>query len=680
MEKTSKHKKTLLFKILGISLPFLFLLILEVFLRLFNYGTNLDLFVPYDADGEYLRFNPPASQRYFNNSQFAPIGNQELFKSQKDDRTFRIFVLGESTTIGYPYFHNGSFHRWLQYRLMQSYPDRNFEIINVSLTAVNSYTVLGFSKEVVHFEPDAVLIYTGHNEYYGALGVGSTQLMGGKPWVVNSILAMRELRLVQLMTNGYQKLLKVFDKEDAKVNTTRMESMVAQRQIPFGSKLYGKGIDQFKSNMGETLALFNKFNIPVFIGNLISNEKDLAPFISVSEERIASKSFSEHYALGEAALKEHDSLVALDHFKKANDTFSEHADCNFYLGSLNYAQKKYREAKIYFEAAKERDELRFRAPDILNTIISDLTVKYSNTHLVDVKSEFENNSHSAIIGKGLVVDHVHPNLKGFALMSNAFYKSIEDAELLSESSKKSEISFEQLLEEMPISKVDSIAGAYRIHILKESWPYKELGSKNKITSDTYEERLAYKLLEKNINWRQVNDSLFAFYTQTGQLEKARKIAEALVLEYAEDPVFYDKAGTLSAQQQKNEKAIFYITKSFHLRPNYDKAQFLLIHHLKMDNPIEAIQYLDYAIANNDASSPELNRIKALTEQAIVLKKKIRKSPTDLKIKNEIAQVYLQMENRDGALKYIKSVLGVDPNNEEAISMKSILEANKKNTN
>jgi Tfp pilus assembly protein PilF len=38
----------------------------------------------------------------------APTGNSEPFKKIKDENTCRIFVLGESTTIGYPYFHNGS--------------------------------------------------------------------------------------------------------------------------------------------------------------------------------------------------------------------------------------------------------------------------------------------------------------------------------------------------------------------------------------------------------------------------------------------------------------------------------------------------------------------------------------------------------------------------------------------
>ena len=111
-------------------------------------------------------------------SRLPQPGTVNYSKKMKDDSTLRIFVLGESTTIGYPFFHNGSFHRWLQYRLMHTFPDRQFEIINLSLTAVNSYTVLGFAKELIRYKPDAVLIYTGHNEFYGTLGVGSSSRIG----------------------------------------------------------------------------------------------------------------------------------------------------------------------------------------------------------------------------------------------------------------------------------------------------------------------------------------------------------------------------------------------------------------------------------------------------------------------------------------------------------------------
>src|SRR4029078_13289681 len=129
--------------------------------------------------------------------QNATKGNTERFKKEKASGTFRAFVLGESTTIGYPYMHNGSFHRLLQYRLLHEYPSLNFEIVNVSLTAVNSYTVKEFAKAVANYSPDVVMIYTGHNESYGACGVGSTSKTASSPFLVNNMIYLREFRVMQ---------------------------------------------------------------------------------------------------------------------------------------------------------------------------------------------------------------------------------------------------------------------------------------------------------------------------------------------------------------------------------------------------------------------------------------------------------------------------------------------------
>jgi hypothetical protein len=130
--------KIILFKAIGILLPFVFLLLVELLLRVGGYGDNLDLFIDYPQDDRFLVFNPRASARYFIDPDLATMGNAELFKKKKDPNTLRIFVLGESTTIGYPYFHNASFHRLLQYRLMNTFPGKQLEIINLALTAVNS--------------------------------------------------------------------------------------------------------------------------------------------------------------------------------------------------------------------------------------------------------------------------------------------------------------------------------------------------------------------------------------------------------------------------------------------------------------------------------------------------------------------------------------------------------------
>lgn len=70
--------------------------------------------------------------------------------------------------MGFPYPNNISFQRMLKYQLQKTNPDKDIEIINLALTAINSYTFYDFAQELVHFEPDAIFIYGGHNEYYGA--------------------------------------------------------------------------------------------------------------------------------------------------------------------------------------------------------------------------------------------------------------------------------------------------------------------------------------------------------------------------------------------------------------------------------------------------------------------------------------------------------------------------------
>jgi len=124
--KAPKGKKLLLFKVLAALFPFILLVLLEFVLRFFHYGHNTDLFIKDPFDDHYMVMNNYASDKFFSDTANATKGNSELFQIDKAPNTFRIFVLGESTTIGYPYFHNGSFHRWLQYRLTRMYPDKNF--------------------------------------------------------------------------------------------------------------------------------------------------------------------------------------------------------------------------------------------------------------------------------------------------------------------------------------------------------------------------------------------------------------------------------------------------------------------------------------------------------------------------------------------------------------------------
>ena len=627
-DKLLAKRHLVIFRIVSVLLPFLLLGMLEIVLRFAGYGHDLTLFVESKDHKGYLVMNPHASEKYFGETENATVGNYEEFSKIKPKGTFRIFVLGESTTVGYPYFYNASFHRWLQYRLMHTYQDKKFEIINVALTAVNSYTVLGFGKEVLKYEPDAIMIYTGHNEYYGAMGAGSTNTINGNRFLINTILQLREFRIVQLFNRSLLKIKMILSDKDKVDREGLMKRMAADQQIAFGSELYKQGIKQFETNMDELLAIINKEKVPVFISNLVSNEKDLKPFISEGNE---SGSALIVYKKGQEALKE-------QHFALSKELFIK---------------------------AKELDLLRFRAPQAMNDIISKLVKKYSYSHLIDTKSIFEKNSTNGILGHETLLEHVHPNLFGYALMSDAFYKVFTNT---FKWPNENEISFAQLCEKMPVTKVDSLRGTYEVMLLKESWPFNEIIPESEKQLKTFEASLAMKLVLKQATWGDAMTVLMDHYQKQNDIPSAMKVCEALTLEHPYEPLLFLQVGRLSSQIGEIENAVFYLKQGFTLEASFEMARELFINLLKADRSEEAIVYLRYAAEHNNTTF-SLNELISYVEQINVLKAKYKKEPANTALPINIANTYLQFANVDVADRYAQIALRTEPNNLSALDVK-----------
>ena len=575
-------KRQSVFKIIAALLPFLVLLVLEGALRLFGYGHDLSVFTQDPARKSYLVLNQHASKRYFANQKNATYGNAEPFTAKKAPGRFRIFVLGESTTIGYPYMNNGSFHRWLQYRLLQTYPGRDFEIINLSLTAVNSFTVLDFGKALLEYEPDAVLVYTGHNEYYGAMGVAATKGIGHSRILARLLMNLRGLRLTQLIASATDSITGMISGEKVDLRENLMKRMAADQQIAFGSEEYQAGLDQFRANMDELAALTSARGVPLLISNLVSNEKDLKPFISIPDQQ--GKSAEVHYRAG----------IQL------------------------YQQADYKRARKEFIQAKELDALRFRAPEALNHIINDIAHAHKGVTLVDTRDLFEKHSAGGIPGKETLLEHVHPNLQGYALLSEAFYQSLKKTGLLPASA--GEMSLDLLKKQMPITLVDSLKGEYEMMILKEGWPFNIPMPAEEKREKTEEEKLAGALVVKQISWRDAMARLHQHYAAAKDTAQMLRVAEALALDDPLNAVYFDNAGKLSIALGLNDQAVNYLSKAFRMENSFERARMLFVMLLKMERPVEALPYVAYAAANN-TSRYNLNALHAFVQQQADAKKR-----------------------------------------------------------
>ena len=87
------------------------------------------------------------------------------FTVNKAEGTKRIFVLGGSTVQGRPYSTETAFSTWLQLRLQAAFPETNFEVVNVGAISYASYRLSKLLSEVMEHDPDAIVLYTGHNEF-----------------------------------------------------------------------------------------------------------------------------------------------------------------------------------------------------------------------------------------------------------------------------------------------------------------------------------------------------------------------------------------------------------------------------------------------------------------------------------------------------------------------------------
>jgi lysophospholipase L1-like esterase len=611
MNNLKKLGKNLPFKTAAILLPFILLVAIELLMRRSGYGYSTDLFVE-DNTGACYRMNPDISKKYFAVEENATVGNRELFDKRKKDGAVRIFVLGASSSIGFPYMHNGAFPRLLKYKLQFAYPAADIEVINLSLTAVNSYTLYDFAKQLVKYSPDAVLIYAGHNEYYGASGAGSTSRAGGNRTWIRATFEARKLKIVQALFRITAKL-KSTDARITDYRLTLMERMAAEQSIAYRSPMFCRGIEQFRHNMEDMLDVLTGHKIPVFIATIVSNQRSLKPFVSSP-----------------------DSLNAYEQYEKGNRA---------------YAGGDYAAAKERYILAKEYDELRFRAPEEINAVIRSLPRGREHVRLVDVLEQFERHSPRGILDSTLLLEHVHPNLAGQKLIAETFYKEITTSGLLPSISAPAFA--DATPTDYPLTACDSILGAISILLLKELWPFNEpLPAADASAVKTREEELAGAIAVRQITWYDAMRQLYGYYAQNGRKADALRVMESLVLEFPFSEEYLLQAGKLSLSQNQDRKAWFYFAKLDRLKPSSEAASNLAIALLKMDMTSEAMPYIERVV--QDRSSPvDFAPLKEVTARIIALKQQLSAGASDASaLRKSIADNYALTGNDKAASVYL----------------------------
>lgn len=357
--------------------PVLVLIVLELILRVVGFGYNMSVFV---EEKGLVRSNWPFTFKYFPWSMARPMKPVQ-FEVEKRPGSLRIFVLGGSAAQGFPEEAFGMAGQ-LQVMLEQAVPNRNIEVINTAITALNSHGVLPVAKACLKYDPDLLVVYVGNNEVVGPHGAASVfSGFSNSLFLVRVGDALKSLRL-------YQMLVMLTGKHRSPTGSWKGMEFFLNNTLYPGDERLSVVYDHFACNLDDLVTEAQKSNCPVILSTVGANLLDNPPFAS----------------------------------RKPN-----HAENQYVLGFDHLEAGNYAAAQLAFRQARDWDGLRFRVDSELNQVIRGCASKFFGyVTLVDAERSLSKSDLSVqgVPGDSLFYDHVHLSFAGNYTVAKELAKAV----------------------------------------------------------------------------------------------------------------------------------------------------------------------------------------------------------------------------------------------------------------
>lgn len=462
------RKKRALFRLLAILLGLVPLLIFELILRGIGVGKPEqynDPFVGFDKVQPLFVLNEN-EQQYEVAQPRRTFFRNDTFAARKGANEYRIFVLGGSTVQGRPWGIETSFTSWLELSLNAASPETHWQVVNCGGISYASYRLTLILKEVLQYEPDLIILCTGHNEF---LEDRTYKHIKNAPEILTwSQRRLSRFRTYNLMRSGIIQLL---EGESIAAEEPKLSSEVDARLDWKGEYAkyhhddeWHRGVMQhFDASVRGMISLCQDAEVPIILVAPVSN-LEWAPFKSEHKPGLTPTEIQKVDQVLQGARKhwppppglepeelQRRELAAHEAYQRAIAIDERFAKLHFEQGHCYSSFGAYNEAKQAFLRAQDEDvvPLRMLEPmrDQLHVIASE-----TNTPFLDAQNLFEQLSPNGIPGENLFVDHVHPTVEGHQKIARALLDVLVEEDLLTLSTDwdtKREQAYEQHLRRLP---------------------------------------------------------------------------------------------------------------------------------------------------------------------------------------------------------------------------------------
>ncbi len=518
--------------------------------------------------------------------------NPQSFTIDKPAGGFRIFTVGGSTTYGRPFDDGTSFTGWLREYLETAAPERAWEVINAGGISYASYRVASLMEELVGYEPDLFVIYSGNNEFLEKRTYGD--LLAEPAVMIRGRMALQRLRLWAAGTRAVRAVRKRARSryELAGEVEELLESSAGLDYYSRDPEFHRRVIEHYRLNLARMIELARAAGAEVILVTVPVNEKDFGPFKSQHSDGLPAEARARHARLREeaaAALEDGDTELALARAAEAVELDDLHAEGHFLLGSARLAAGDEAGAAASFARAIDEDVCPLRALPEMNRAIAEAAERYG-VELVDFRARLKGADVPAggsgrLLGNDDFLDHVHPTVETNGVLGRALFDRMAAMGLMEEPVDEPAerlAGIDETVRGRVLARVDEEAYARAFKNLSKVL----LWAGKKRQAEQYARQAAAVLVS---DW-EVHYNAGVVQLDAGRLEEARaSLLEAIRVEPNAAPA-WDQLGAIRARQGDLDGALEAGRRAVELDPSAANAwNNLATTHLVRGEPERAIE-------------------------------------------------------------------------------------------
>jgi len=347
---------------------------------------------------------------------------EDSFPARKGERTFRIFCLGGSTVQGRPYSTPTSFPTSLEIGLRAADDRFDWQVVNCGGISYASYRLVPILEECLQYEPDYIILCTGHNEF---LEDRSYDHIKNAPAIVKVPLRLaNRWRSFNLVRHGWRRITGTAGQgppQDRPVLAGEADAILDhndslnayQRDVQWHTGVMA----HFEFNLRRMAQLADEAGVPFLMILPPSNLGDTPPFKSehrsdlTAEQRKQWADLVSRYRALRGA--EQESVALLKQALHIDDLY---AATWFELGKCYSAHGMYDQARPAYVKARDLDVCPLRMLSPMEAIIRRVAEE-EGVPLIDAHALLEGRTPHGILDGKYLVDHVHPSFEGHQIIA-----------------------------------------------------------------------------------------------------------------------------------------------------------------------------------------------------------------------------------------------------------------------